>query len=91
MGNRIAKGKGYTQTSSINITEFYHSPHPNAEIFCLHVFSSVSSHLKFVNHKEFIKTSINKRAVQPKVMKLTDAQVECQDRARWRKVCSDLQ
>jgi len=22
---------------------------------------------------------------------LRDAQVECQDRARWRKVCSDLQ
>jgi len=38
-----------------------------------------------------IKTSINKRAVQAKVVKLRDAQVECQDRARWRKVCSDLQ
>jgi len=38
-----------------------------------------------------IKTYINKRAVLAKVMKLRDAQVECQDRARWRKVCSDLQ
>jgi len=28
---------------------------------------------------------------QAKVMKLRDAQVECQDRARWRKGCSDLQ
>jgi len=37
------------------------------------------------------QTSINKRAVQAKVMKLRDAQVECQDRARWRKVCNDLQ
>jgi len=44
-----------------------------------------------VLNRHRIKTSINKRAVQAKVMKLRDAQVECQDRARWRKVCSDLQ
>jgi len=39
-----------------------------------------------VLNRQRIKTSINKRAVQAKVMKLKDAQVECQDRARWRKV-----
>jgi len=44
-----------------------------------------------VLHRHRIKTSINKRAVQANVMKLRDAQVECQDRARWRKVCNDLQ
>jgi len=44
-----------------------------------------------VLNRDRIQTSINKRAVQAKVMKLRDAQVECQDRARWRKVCSDLQ
>jgi len=43
-----------------------------------------------VLHRHRIKTSINKRAVQAKVMILRDAQVECQDRARWRKVCNDL-
>jgi len=44
-----------------------------------------------VLNRHRIKTSINKRAVQVKVMKLRDAQIECQDRARWRKVCSELQ
>jgi len=34
-----------------------------------------------VLHRHKIKTSINKRAVQAKVMELRDAQVECQDRA----------
>jgi len=41
-----------------------------------------------VLNRHRIKTSINKRAVPAKVMKLRDEQVECQDRARWRKVCS---
>jgi len=55
----------------------------------LHI-SSLTNNLLNRNR---IKTSINKRAVQAKVMKLRDAQVECQrqDKARWRKVCSDLQ
>jgi len=49
------------------------------------------SWLEGVLNRHRIKTSINKRAVQAKVMKLRDAQVECQVRSRWRKVCSDLQ
>jgi len=44
-----------------------------------------------VLNRQKIKTSINKRAVQAKVIKFRDAQVECQDRARCRKVFSDLQ
>jgi len=35
-----------------------------------------------VLNRHRIKTSINKRAMQDKVMKLRDAQAECQDRAR---------